>query len=87
MGTILFMTFYHLLSKCANQSYVFDPFSDRCQVDHRLPPVKTRPRQPVGLPKLLLAIGGQAPKAIKSVEGYDFAQHKWVQISEMQTRR
>ena len=61
--------------------------SYRYQVDHRLPPVKTRPRQPVGLPKLLLAIGGQAPKAIKSVEGYDFAQHKWVQISEMQTRR
>ena len=52
-----------------------------------LPSIKTRPRQPIGLPRLLLAIGGQAPKAIRSVEGFDFTQQKWVQVSEMQTRR
>lgn len=28
---------------------------------------RTIPRQPVGLPKILLVIGGQAPKAIRSV--------------------
>jgi hypothetical protein len=28
---------------------------------------RTKPRQPVGLPKVMLAIGGQAPKAIRSV--------------------
>ena len=48
---------------------------------------RTRPRQPVGLPKILLAIGGQAPKAIRSVEGYDFKEDRWVPISEMPTRR
>ncbi len=26
---------------------------------------RTKPRQPVGLPKVMLAIGGQAPKAIR----------------------
>ena len=29
---------------------------------------RTKPRQPVGLPKVLLAIGGQAPKAIRYFE-------------------
>lgn len=33
---------------------------------------RTKPRQPIGLPKVMLAIGGQAPKAIRSVECYDF---------------
>ena len=28
---------------------------------------RTKPRQPIGLPKVMLAIGGQAPKAIRSV--------------------
>ena len=26
---------------------------------------RTKPRQPIGLPKVMLAIGGQAPKAIR----------------------
>jgi len=42
----------------------------------KLPPgvagERTRPRCPVGMPKVMLAIGGQAPKAIRSVECYDF---------------
>jgi kelch-like protein 2/3 len=33
---------------------------------------RTKPRQPVGLPKVLLVVGGQAPKAIRCVESYDF---------------
>lgn len=33
---------------------------------------RTKPRQPVGLPKVLLVVGGQAPKAIRCVEAYDF---------------
>ena len=28
---------------------------------------RTKPRQPIGLPKVMLAIGGQAPKAIRCV--------------------
>ena len=34
--------------------------------------IRTKIRQPVGRPKVMLAIGGQAPKAIRSVEYYDF---------------
>ena len=48
---------------------------------------RVRPRLPVGKPKILVAIGGQAPKAIRSVEGYDFKEDKWVNISEMPNRR
>lgn len=45
------------------------------------------PRQPVGLPKVLLVIGGQAPKAIRSVESYDLREEKWYQAAEMPGRR
>jgi len=48
---------------------------------------RTKPRQPVGLPKVMLAIGGQAPKAIRSVECYDFKEDRWNHLSEMPGRR
>ncbi|KAG7205534.1 hypothetical protein KM043_007512 [Ampulex compressa] len=48
---------------------------------------RTKPRQPRGLPKVLLVVGGQAPKAIRSVECYDFKEEKWYQVSELPTRR
>lgn len=48
---------------------------------------RTIPRQPVGLPKILLVIGGQAPKAIRSVECYDLREERWYQAAEMPTRR
>lgn len=48
---------------------------------------RTKPRTPVGLPKVLLVVGGQAPKAIRSVEVYDFKEERWYQVSEMPTRR
>lgn len=49
--------------------------------------LRAKPRTPVGLPKLLLVIGGQAPKAIRSVECYDFKNDKWYQVADMQHRR
>ncbi|XP_064626753.1 kelch-like protein 2 [Lineus longissimus] len=48
---------------------------------------RTNPRTPIGLPKVLLVIGGQAPKAIRSVECYDFKEEKWYQVAEMPSRR
>ncbi|XP_012272715.1 ring canal kelch homolog isoform X2 [Orussus abietinus] len=48
---------------------------------------RTKPRQPRGLPKVLLVVGGQAPKAIRSVECYDFTEEKWYHVSELPTRR
>lgn len=48
---------------------------------------RTIPRQPIGLPKVLLVIGGQAPKAIRSVECYDLREERWYQAAEMPTRR
>jgi kelch-like protein 2/3 len=48
---------------------------------------RTIPRQPIGPPKVLLVIGGQAPKAIRSVECYDLLEEKWYQAAEMPTRR
>lgn len=48
---------------------------------------RTIPRQPVGMPKILLVIGGQAPKAIRSVECYDLREERWYQAAEMPSRR
>lgn len=48
---------------------------------------RTIPRQSVGMPKILLVTGGQAPKAIRSVECYDLREEKWYQAAEMPTRR
>lgn len=48
---------------------------------------RTIPRQPVGLPKILLVVGGQAPKAIRSVECYDLRDERWYQAAEMPSRR
>ncbi|KAK7112668.1 kelch-like protein 2 [Littorina saxatilis] len=48
---------------------------------------RTQPRNPIGLPKVLLVVGGQAPKAIRSVECYDFTEDKWHQLAEMPSRR
>lgn len=48
---------------------------------------RTKPRQPVGLPKVLLVVGGQAPKAIRSVECYDLKEERWYQVAEMPSRR
>lgn len=48
---------------------------------------RTKPRQPIGLPKVLLVVGGQAPKAIRSVECYDFRDERWYQVAEMPSRR
>lgn len=49
--------------------------------------VRTRPRTPIGLPKLMLVVGGQAPKAIRSVEVYDLKDESWSTVAEMPSRR
>lgn len=49
--------------------------------------IRTIPRQPIGQPKILLVIGGQAPKAIRSVECYDLREEQWYQAAEMPSRR
>ncbi|KAF8567927.1 hypothetical protein P879_05402 [Paragonimus westermani] len=38
---------------------------------------RAKPRTPVGLPKVLLVVGGQAPKAIRSVEYFEFRSGVW----------
>ena len=37
--------------------------------------------------QVLLVIGGQAPKAIRSVECFDFKEEKWSQVADMPSRR
>ena len=37
--------------------------------------------------QVLLVIGGEAPKAIRSVEFYDFKEEEWYQVAEMPSRR
>lgn len=35
----------------------------------------------------MIVVGGQAPKAIRSVECYDFEEERWDQIAELPSRR
>lgn len=45
-------------------------------------------RVPVGKPKVLLVVGGQAPKAIRQCEYYDFDNDTWFELkSELPSRR
>jgi len=37
--------------------------------------------------QIMLVIGGQAPKAIRSVELYDFKSEKWSHAADMPSRR
>ena len=37
--------------------------------------------------QIMLVIGGQAPKAIRSVELYDFKLEKWSHAADMPSRR
>lgn len=32
-------------------------------------------------------VGGQAPKAIRSVECYDFQEDRWYQVADLPSRR
>lgn len=48
---------------------------------------RTRLRKSIGLPKMILVIGGQAPKAIRSVERFDFGVQKWSTAAELNSRR
>jgi len=48
---------------------------------------RTRPRTPKGMPKSLYVVGGQAPKAIRSVECYNFKEDKWRHVTKMSARR
>eukprot|EP00795_Rhopilema_esculentum_P013098 gene13098-3885_t len=48
---------------------------------------RTRTRAPIGFPKVLYVVGGQAPKAIRSVECYDFQFEKWYNSADMHSRR
>lgn len=40
-----------------------------------------------GLSKVLYVVGGQAPKAIRSVECFDFKEEDWNQVAQMSARR
>ncbi|ETE64125.1 Kelch-like protein 2, partial [Ophiophagus hannah] len=48
---------------------------------------RTRLRTPSCLPKVMVVVGGQAPKAIRSVECYDFKEQRWHQVAELPSRR
>lgn len=47
-----------------------------------------RMRAPIGRPKCLVVVGGQAPKAIRQCEFFDFSSERWYELrSELPTRR
>ncbi|XP_037293137.1 kelch-like protein 3 [Manduca sexta] len=48
---------------------------------------RARPRHPPASPKMLLVVGGQAPKAIRDVEAYHMECGRWRPCAELLTRR
>ncbi|PWA18606.1 hypothetical protein CCH79_00005521, partial [Gambusia affinis] len=69
---------------------------------HLIKTDRTRPRTPVSIPKVqsragpgaeprvlpvMMVVGGQAPKAIRSVECYDFQEDRWYQVADLPSRR
>ncbi|CAH0720608.1 unnamed protein product, partial [Brenthis ino] len=48
---------------------------------------RARPRQPPRSPKLLLVVGGQAPKAVRDVEAFHMETGRWRAAAELPTRR
>ncbi|XP_062405495.1 kelch-like protein 3 isoform X1 [Sardina pilchardus] len=54
---------------------------------HLIKTDRTRPRTPVSLPKVMIVVGGQAPKAIRTVECYDFQEERWYQVADLPSRR
>ncbi|KAI1899035.1 hypothetical protein AGOR_G00078540 [Albula goreensis] len=54
---------------------------------HLIKTDRTRPRTPVSMPKVMIVVGGQAPKAIRSVECYDFQEDRWYQVADLPSRR
>uniref|UniRef100_A0A3Q3W9N2 BTB domain-containing protein n=1 Tax=Mola mola TaxID=94237 RepID=A0A3Q3W9N2_MOLML len=54
---------------------------------HLIQTDRTRPRTPISIPKVMIVVGGQAPKAIRSVECYDFQEDRWYQVADLPSRR
>ncbi|XP_034037888.1 kelch-like protein 3 isoform X2 [Thalassophryne amazonica] len=54
---------------------------------HLIQTDRTRPRTPIGIPKVMIVVGGQAPKAITSVECYDFQEDRWYHVTDLPSRR
>ncbi|CAH2092512.1 unnamed protein product [Euphydryas editha] len=48
---------------------------------------RARPRQPPRSPKVLLVVGGQAPKAIRDVEAFHMESARWRPAADLPTRR
>ncbi|VDN01091.1 unnamed protein product [Thelazia callipaeda] len=48
---------------------------------------RNRPRQPIPLSKLIMLIGGQAPKAIANVDVFDLDSLRWISLSDLPQRR
>lgn len=46
-----------------------------------------RPRQPVPMSQLIMIVGGQAPKAISSVDTFDPDSQRWNSLAPLQQRR
>lgn len=61
---------------------------DGPQIGYPLPRVLGRPSERVLVfLEVMIVVGGQAPKAIRSVECYDFEESRWDQIAELPSRR
>ncbi|KAM9795370.1 kelch-like protein 3 [Neosynchiropus ocellatus] len=54
---------------------------------HLMKTDRTRPRTPVSIPKVMIVVGGQAPKAIRNVECYDFQEDRWYSVADLPSRR
>lgn len=90
---------YHLLP--ADQRHLIKTDRTRPRTPISIPKVPRNARVPIGAKLLcvcfvtldcarvqvMIVVGGQAPKAIRSVECYDFQEDRWYQVADLPSRR
>lgn len=86
---------YHLLP--ADQRHLIKTDRTRPRTPVSIPKVLKNPPQgrcllspqpsPSSRLQVMIVVGGQAPKAIRSVECYDFQEDRWYQVADLPSRR
>ncbi|VDO58021.1 unnamed protein product [Onchocerca flexuosa] len=72
-------------SEC--KDYLLEAYRYHLKDEHDEENERSRPRQPIPLSKLIMLIGGQAPKAIANVDVFDLDALRWIPLSALPQRR
>ncbi|VDM43106.1 unnamed protein product [Toxocara canis] len=69
------------------KDFLLEAYRHHLKKDRKCEHKRCAPRQPVPLSKLIMLIGGQAPKAIVNVDVFDVDSIRWTSLSDLPQRR